>query len=63
MFSDVPHTHQRTWGLRQRPARASLPSEHLLCVLDLQESCVLAKTSFILISSFWRKRLCSPPTQ
>lgn len=60
MFSDIPHTSAR-WGLQQSarsqgcssggPAGAP-PAEHLICVLRLQESYILAKTSLILIFNF-----------
>lgn len=56
------HTHQHTRiaterrepGLQLgRAGRRPPPlSEHLVCVLNLQESCILAKTAFILIFNF-----------
>lgn len=62
MCSDIPHTsahsgiatERREPGLQLgRAGRRPPPlSEHLVCVLNLQESCLLAKTSFILIFNF-----------
>lgn len=60
--SDIPHTsahsgiatERREPGLQLgRAGRRPPPlSEHLVCVLNLQESCILANTSFILIFNF-----------